>query len=236
MACTERVFFGVPIARDQPGQLADNWAGYRNSPGVLIFARSYLLWRLARSKMVRTFLTAPRDAVIPLGGPARHQVFIATGCTTSTFVPLQSVVRILSRAEEDGAAIFIVDRTAEGVRNLEDNTRATFPGLPVVGRARITPSISESVTTAIRKADPRIVLVGADNRFVLRWVAKNLAGMGNPVVIIAPDAVAYMVGNPRRGVLRDILDIPAGILTFPVLLGHRFKAAHRNRNQKTHSS
>jgi len=234
VACTERLFFGVPVVREQPGQLADNWAGYRKSPGILIFARAHLLWRVVRSKKVRTFLSAPRDTVVPLGGPARSQISIATGCTAGTFAPLQSVVRLLARAEEDGATIFIVDRTVDAVRNLEENTKATFPGLPVVGRARITKSISESVTTAIRKADPRIVLVGADNPFVLRWIAKNLAGMGNPVVIVAPDAVAHMVGDSRRGFLRDVMDIPMGILTLPVLLGHRLRAVHRYR--KIHSS
>ncbi len=231
MACAERLFFGIPIVAEAPPDLADRWGCARTGPGLLLFARSALLWRLVRTRRIRGLMTAGRDAVAPLGGIARRQIRIATGCATGDYVPLQSVVRILARAEADSATVFLVDSATDALRSLEGNTRDTFPGLRVVGRATLNHHIADSVTTAIRKAEPRIVLVGSARGHVLRWIAESIDGVGNALIVIAPDAVSRMISRRDGSPLTSAILLPLRILMIPVLLIHRI-ALHRRQKKR----
>lgn len=227
MACVKHTFFGIPLVRETAPDLASVWGAEREESALLIFARSALLWRMVRSRVIRRGLQDGRDAVVALGAIARRQARLATGCAVSVFVPLQAVVRILTRAEEDGAALFLVDTDQHALRSLEANARDTFPGMRIVGRAALHGPMAPSVTTAIRKSEPRVVLVGRGTGAVLRWALENRDEMGAALVVIAPDAVGLMVGRGTRGTVRAVVFLPLRILMIPVLLIHRVVVARR---------
>lgn len=235
MACIERSFFGVPIVAEAPVDLPDVWGCSRERPGILVFARLAMLWRLARSPWVARALTAAGDAaVVPVGGGARCQVALATGCRAGVFSPFHEPIRILSRAEVDNAGVFIVDVSPAAVRRIEENVKVTFPGLRVVGRAAFTPAIAASVTTAIRKSDPRIVLVGSTRRSLLRWIVEyhEADAVGNVLSLVAEGAAARMAGKGNGIGLGQVVMVPLWPVLVPVLLIHRLILARRRRKSK----
>ncbi len=229
MACIVRTFFGLPLVEQTPPDLADFWAGSRDKPGILVFADRRLLWRLARSRVVKAGLSGKTAAIVPTGRPARRHVRISTGCDPGEHSGFQGPIRMLARAEEDGASVFIVDTTPAGVRRIEENIRFTFPGLRIVGRAVFAPDLVSSITTAIRKSDPRIVLVGTARMPVFRWVFSQLESVGSAVVVLAEEAGARMAGRSRGIKPGAVLFLPFRFLELPLLLGHRLVLRRRRK-------
>lgn len=232
MDCIQRCFFGVPIIQEAPPDLAAVWGGFRSDPGLLFFARRRFLWRLVRNSSLRRALQDKVAAVIPVGTAARRQVRLATGCDVGEFSPFQGLIRILSHAENDRASVFIVDCNPEAVRRIEDNIRVTFPGLHIVGRAALYPGMGPAVTTAIRKASPRIVLVGSSRRKVLDWALAQYHEVGNALAIIATEGVGRMVGRRPAIPILDILFTPFRTVVPVVLLVHRLVIRRRRKKRQ----
>ncbi|POR02051.1 hypothetical protein AU468_07305 [Alkalispirochaeta sphaeroplastigenens] len=227
MSCTFRQFFGLPLVEDAPPDLAPVWGAGRRAPGILLFASRSFLWRLVRSRRVRLGLAGKNAAVVPAGGGARWQTRLACGCDIGRYEAFQGLVRLLSRAEEDQASLFIVDSDPRAVRRIEENLRVTFPGLRIVGRAAFSPGIAASVTTAIRKAEPRIVLIGCARTPVLRWMIDQYDQVGNSLAIVASRAADRMAGR-RRGVSPwALVGAPLQLLVPLLLVVHRLVLIHR---------
>lgn len=232
MACIVRRFFGLQIVEDAPPDLAETWGKHRNEPGILIFAGRGLLWRLAFSRSIGIGLADKRAAVVPTGRAARRHVRLACGCDTGLFSSFRDAVRVLSRAESDKAAVFLVDTTPAAVRHVEENVRATFPDLRIVGRAVFSPAIVASITTAIRKSEPRIVLVGSARTSVLSWAISHYDVGGDALVLVAQDAVARMAGRTASVTPGSVLLTPFWILLYPALAIHRLVLLHRRKRSK----
>ncbi|TVR71779.1 MAG: hypothetical protein EA427_04000 [Spirochaetaceae bacterium] len=231
MGCTERTFFGLPIVREAPPDLAEAWGQARNEPGILFFARRPFLWRLVRSSFIRDALAGKRAAVVPVGTSGRRVVRLATGCDTGDFAPFNAPIRILSRAEIDGAGVFIVHTNPAAVRRMEENLKVTFPDLRIVGRAVFNADIAPSVTTAIRKSDPRIVLIGSVRMAVIRWVLSQYDSVGNALALLAADAADRIAERDRSIIPGEVLTLPLRILTIPLLLAHRLVLVHRKKSR-----
>ena len=232
MACTERRFFGVPLVEQSPDELAASWGGERSRLGALIFADRMLLWRLARSRVTRQFLLDIDGRIAPVGRGTARQGRVATGGRVGPFVEFQSVVRIMARAEEDTSSVYLVGRSAEQLQRVEQNVRATFPALRVVGRAVFHPANTASITTAIRKAGPRLVFVGSDAPVLLRWIRDQAGDFGPVLTIVSGRAAQRMAGRPqapRSGAWLALLIRP---FVWPALLVHRLMA-RRRRNTRT---
>ncbi len=230
MACTQRRFFGVPLVEQTTEELADVWGAARSQLGALIFADRTLLWRIARSRPMRQYLLDVPGRVVPNGGGAARQIRVATGCRVGAFSEFQSVVRIMARAEADGATVYLVGRSQDQLQRVEQNVRATFPQLRVVGRAVFHASNTESITTAIRKAGPRLVFVGSDAPILLRWMREQSSQFGPVLTIVAFRAAQRMAGRsatPRPGAWAAVLVRP--FIGFPLIV-HRLRA-HYRRNR-----
>lgn len=229
MACIERRYFGLPIVGEQPPDLAEAWGGWRDDPGILIYADRRILRRLVWSRFVRAGLAGKIAAVVPVGRGARGQVRMACGCDTGEHNAFQGPIRILSRAETDNASIFIVDTDPAAVRRIEENLKVTYPGLRIVGRAAFSPAIAASVTTAIRKSGPRIVLVGSTKRSVLTWIISQYDSTGKALALVAEDAVARMAGRPRVFNPLTVPAFPFRLFLIPLYLGHRLILRRRQK-------
>jgi len=229
MACTHRRFFGIPLVEHTTEEVAETWGAARSQLSALIFADRMLLWRIARSRVTRQYLLDVRGRVAPNGRGAARQVRVATGCRVGAFPEFQSVVRIMARAESDGATVYIVGRSQDQLQRVEQNVRATFPQLRVVGRAVFHGSNTEAMTTAIRKAGPRLVFVGSDAPPLLKWIREHSRQFGPVLFVVASRAAQRMAGRssvPRSGAWAAVLVRP--FMAIP-LIGHRLWARyHRN--------
>lgn len=227
MACTQRRFFGVPLVEQTTEDLAETWGAARSQLGALIFADRMLLWRIARSRVTRQYLLDIQGRAVPNGGGPARQIRVATGCRVGAFPEFQSVVRIMARAEADGATVYLVGRSQDQLQRVEQNVRATFPRLPVVGRAVFHASNTEAITTAIRKAGPRLVFIGSDAPILLRWMREQSTRFGPVLTIVAFRAAQRMAGRsatPRRGTWAALLVRP--FMGIPIIV-HRLRAHYR---------
>ena len=232
MACTQPRFFGVPLVTDQPDDMAEIWGCERSTAGLLIFADRMLMWRIARSRPMRQYLLDVSGHVAPNARGLSRQIRTATGCRVGPFPEFQTVVRIMSRAEADEASVYLIGRSQDQLQRVEQNVRATFPRLRVVGRAVFHPSATEAITTAIRKADPRIIYVGSDAPMLFRWLLACSSRFGTGLVVVGYRSAQRMAGRARtlrKGVWLAWLVRP---FLWPVLLVHRF-IVHRRRSKQT---
>ena len=227
MTRANRRFFGVPFVEENPDSLADSWGRGRESFSILIFTNLSLLWRIVRSRSTKRFLAAYDGRVVPSSPGAGRQVRLATGCRTGAFPELQSLVRIMARVEEDNAAIYLVGRAPDELQRMEQNVRATFPSARIVGRVVFHPANLASITTAIRKAAPRIVVASLESPRLFAWLRGNARDLGAVLCVIAPRATARMAGRKPAPRLDQILMSPARILVAPVLLIHRLVVRRR---------
>lgn len=227
MSCIQRRFFGVPIVEQSPEELADAWGGERKKLSMLIFVERVLLWRLVRSRVTRQFLLDIGGVAVPAGRGASRQIRVATGCRVGPFQEFQGTVRIMARAEMDKAGIYIVGRSQDQLQRVEQNVRATFPDLRVVGRAIFHSSNTTAITTAIRKAGPRIIFCGTDSPALFRWIRERQTEFGPVGFLVAGRAAQRMAGRSgaaRAGAVPAIIARP---FVGPALLVHRMVVAHR---------
>ena len=231
MACTDRRFFGVPLVEHTTEDIAETWGAARSQLGALIFADRMLLWRIIRSRVTRQYLLDVRGRVAPNGRGAARQIRVATGCRVGAFPEFQSVVRIMARAEGDGATVYVVGRSQDQLQRVEQNVRATFPQLRVVGRAVFHVSNTEAMTTAIRKAGPRIVFVGSDAAAFLKWIREHSRQFGPVLIIVASRAAQRMAGRssvPRSGAWVAMLVRPFMVVP---LIAHRLWTRYHRRTR-----
>lgn len=227
MSCTGYHFFGMPMTNSTLDELPLQWAGERDEAAVMSFVDRRALWRLARNKSIRSFLATVPSTLVPVRNVVARQVRLATGCRCEVFPELQTLVRLLARVEEEGSSVYLVGRVPSTLQVIEQNVRATFPKLAVVGRATIHRSSLDAVTTAIRKSAPRVVFVGTDYPLVYSWLATRIAELGPTLVVVAPGAARRMAGTAAGlspGLIVSVLLRPITIVT---LLIHRARAARR---------
>jgi hypothetical protein len=90
----------------------------------------------------------------------------------------------------------------------------------------------EAITTAIRKAGPRIVFVGSDAPVFLRWLREHSSRFGPVLTVVAFRAAQRMAGrpaSPRSGVWAALLARP--FMGVP-LIAHRLWI-HYRRNRRS---
>lgn len=231
MACTHRRFFGIPLVEHTTDDVAEMWGAARSQLGTLIFADRMLLWRIIRSRATRQYLLNVGGRVAPNGRGATRQIRVATGCRIEAFPEFQSVVRIMARAESDGATVYVVGRSQDQLQRVEQNVRATFPQLRVVGRAVFHASNTEAMTTAIRKAGPRIVFVGSDAPALLKWIREHSRQFGPVLIIVASRVAQRMAGRssgPRSGAWAAMLVRPFMVVP---LIAHRLWTWYHRRTR-----
>ncbi len=208
MKCIEKRFFGTRIVPDEGSELSQHWAEERTHPAVLVMVGRRLLWRAVRNRSYRDFFGKDQHFLVPVEPAASRQIRWATGCSVGPFPEFQTIVRLLSHGEATAAPVYLLGRNTNELQRIEQNLRATFPGVRVVGRAVFHPVSIASVTTAIRKAAPRIVLSGVVNNTFLRWVLASADRIGPVLTVVAPGGLGRMAG-------RRVTVWPMTLLTLP---------------------
>jgi hypothetical protein len=229
MSCTKKRFFGIDLVEEEADSLSARWGDERTVSGALAFVGRKLLWRFVRSKDLRSFFRGENRRVVPVEAGVTRQVRLATGCRVGPFQEFQTLVRLLSHSEQSGAAVYLLGRSPEDLQRVEQNVRSTFPGLRVVGRAVFHPTSIAAVTTAIKKASPRIVLSGVTSASFFRWVVASSHRMGPVLTVISPRGVARMAGRGPAFDLSAILRIPIRLFLPAILIVHRLRATRMKK-------
>jgi N-acetylglucosaminyldiphosphoundecaprenol N-acetyl-beta-D-mannosaminyltransferase len=228
----QQLFFGVPVVSSTPDTLTDEWGAAGEVFRALVFVDRVLLWRIVRSKDLRRFLQDHHGCVVPTARGSSRQLRVATGAAAPAYPELPTVVRILAAAERDTASIYLAARNQTQLQRIEQNVRATFPKLRIVGRAVVHSANAASISTAIRKAAPRIVFVGSDAAAMLKWIRAYAPKFGPTTVLIASRAAQRMTGGnetPRSGWIPAVAARP---FMGPILLAHRLVVRRRRKKRQ----
>ena len=199
------------------------------NPGVLVFVGRRLLRNIVLKRPLRRYFSDADHRVVPVERSVSRNIRLATGCQVGPFQEFQSVVRLLARSEESGASVYLVGRTAAGLRQIEQNVRATFPGVRIVGRAVFHPASIDSVTTAIKKAAPRLVLSEVTTKSFFRWVLTSADRIGPILTVIAPRGLGRMAGRLQPFPVGEVLLLPGRLFVPVPLIIHRIRARRRSK-------
>jgi UDP-N-acetyl-D-mannosaminuronic acid transferase (WecB/TagA/CpsF family) len=223
MKCIEKRFFGTRIVPDEGSELSPHWAEDRTDPAVLALVGRRLLWRILRNGSYREFFRRDKHYLVPVEAAASRQIRWATGCSVGPFPEFQTIVRLLSRGEATAAPVYLLGRNTEELQRIEQNVRATFPGLRVVGRAVFHPASIASVTTAIKKAGPRMVLSGVVSNSFLRWMQTSAENIGPVLTVVTPGGLGRMAGRRVSISPMTFLALPVRVVLPLVLFIHRLR-------------
>lgn len=229
MACTVKEFFGLRLCDADFNNFAEVYGSPRTQSELLVFADRPGLWKGVLSSRFRTLFGRDRVFFAPSDRNAARPVRIATGCSIGPFPEFRALVRLLSRTEQDKATVFIVADSAMILSRTEENLRATFPDLRLVGRAVYTKKQGDTIATAIRKAAPTVLIVGSDSRPIYAWVSPIWQKLNHGLTVIAPRAVRKMAGLSQPFRPQRILFFPFRIFDLFLLIGHRLIHARRLR-------
>jgi N-acetylglucosaminyldiphosphoundecaprenol N-acetyl-beta-D-mannosaminyltransferase len=232
MNCGQRRFFGIDLVEDEGTELSPVWGDAPEKPKTLVLAGRRIVWRLVRNRTYREFFKIPSHRVAPVCPGLARQITLATGCSVGPYPEFQTLVRLLARAEETGGSIYLLGRNATELQRIEQNVRDTFPGLRIVGRAVFHPASIASVTTAIRKSAPRIVLSGVVSDSFFRWMVASADRIGPTLSIVSPRGLGRMAGRGNGVPISSVLFAPLRVFLPVILIAHRIRVIRRAKKAR----
>ncbi|VBB07919.1 glycosyl transferase wecb/taga/cpsf [Lucifera butyrica] len=111
--------------------------------------------------------------------------------------------RLLSAAAGKGYKVYLFGGAPGIVDRAKAMAEKQYPGLQIVGRRNgfFTPEEDELIINHIKASQPEILLVGLGVPKQEKWLAKNLARLGVPVVIGVGGTFDVMAGAVKRAPL-----------------------------------
>lgn len=89
--------------------------------------------------------------------------------------PYPFIIRLLGILEEKNKSLYLLGSTMTGIRKAESALKATYPGLPIVGRysSGFQAERQKDILSAIKKASPALLLAsrGLGGRHL--WISRN---------------------------------------------------------------
>lgn len=221
-------FFGAPFVSVAPDELFPRLLD-KSSARLLFFADQFALRRAVFVPSLRRLWRESGVVVAVSTLAAQRRARLATGKLFTVLSEFQTVVRLLDLLEPRRGSVYVLGPTAEALFVVEQNLRATFPKVHVVGRSVVNAQIVENTLTAIVKAAPTVVLVGPLRAQGRRWVQSRFRDFGPALVLYAPDAFRRMAHRRRSTIGKRLI----GILLWPILmvamLGNRLLVITRTR-------
>lgn len=119
--------------------------------------------------------------------PARH-------------LPFDFTIRLLGALEDRTRSIYLLGGTTERLRTVEQNLRQTFPGLRCVGRytGYFSRAVESDIITAIRKAQPDLVLLGGGVPAGDKWIYRNRESLGNCIALCSVETFEIFAERRQR--------------------------------------
>ena len=91
------------------------------------------------------------------------------------FMPFEFIIRLLGILEKHGQSVYLLSSAQKNLQTSEQNLKASFPGLKIVGRytGYFQNTASEDIVLAIKKASPTLLLAGRGIKGKDKWLYEN---------------------------------------------------------------
>lgn len=134
--------------------------------------------------------------------------------------PFDLVIRLLTVADEAGASVYLLGARKQHLERTEKNLKASFPRLRLVGRyaGYYTSRAEQDIITAIRKAAPRLILVGSGVPGAELWPLRHRKQLSPGLSLWVGDCFEVFAGAKHqisRGVYAAGLESYSGWLLRP---------------------
>lgn len=211
----------IPIHSVEESAMPDVFAHLLDQPGVnqIVMLRWWDFMRARSDREYRRCLTdaalcIPVSRSITVGARFLHHV------RPARHLPFDFTIRLLGALEDSGRSIYLLGGTPTTLRTVEQNLRETFPGVRFVGRytGYFGPEVEADIITAIRKADPDLILLGGGIAAGDKWVARHRSELGSCVALYSPetfDIFADRRTRTSRTAFRRGTDFIPGLLRRP---------------------
>ena len=144
------------------------------------------------------------------------------------YYPFDTIIRILAWVESRGGSLFFLGGNKREVLVIEQNLRTTFPKLRFLGRFSgfFSRNVGRSVTMAVGKADPGILLVGTGLRKY--WLYYRRALLNKGIMIWNEEWFNFVLQKRRRPVktviarghewIYELYAYPFKVFRIPIIL------------------
>lgn len=160
------------------------------------------LWDLLKARRNKRYARIVRDAalVVPTSRSIRTAARFLEKAEPSAYQPFEFVIRLLGALERRSGSLYILGLNRKSVQVADTNLRQTYPGLRVVGRhpGYFGKEREQDIETAIRKANPQVLLAGPGVPSGHRWLFEHRQNLGSGVRLWAPDVLDIVVGRRNR--------------------------------------
>ncbi|MDR3304283.1 MAG: WecB/TagA/CpsF family glycosyltransferase [Treponema sp.] len=139
------------------------------------------LWDLLRARRNKDYHAYVTNAalVIPISKSLVSGAQFLTGKKIKRFMPFNFIVKLLITLEERELSVYLLGGKTKILKKTENNIRATFPRLHIVGRYEggFRKQEAAIIIKAIRKAGPSLLMVGKGVRGEEQWIAHHEANL-----------------------------------------------------------
>jgi N-acetylglucosaminyldiphosphoundecaprenol N-acetyl-beta-D-mannosaminyltransferase len=160
------------------------------------------LWDLLRARRNKRYARIVREAalVVPTSRSIRRAARFLDKAEPSAYQPFEFVIRLLGALERRSGSLYILGLNRKAVQVADTNLRQTYPGLRVVGRhpGYFAKERERDIETAIRKANPELLLAGPGVPSGHRWLFQHRQDLGTGVRLWDPDVLDIVVGRRHR--------------------------------------
>jgi len=189
-------------------------------------------WAFMRARGDRELRKCARAAalVVPVSKSLAMGARLLSGRRPVRHLPFDFVIRLLGALEDRKRSIYLLGGNPEMLRTVEQNLRETFPGMRCVGRytGMFSSSIEGDIITAIRKAEPDLLLLGTGVPAADKWVSRHRSELPACIALSSPETFAIFAERRRRtsrtafkrgtDFVPDLLRRPWRLLRFPVFI------------------
>ncbi|MFP4010112.1 MAG: WecB/TagA/CpsF family glycosyltransferase [Spirochaetaceae bacterium] len=192
---------GVPVdvipPEDMESVVAEMLAG--SGRQQVVFLRLRDLMRARRSAEFRR-LVENAGLIVPITpGIVRGARFLRRR-EPVRYEPFNFVIRLLGILEGRRASAYLFGLGRKYLMQVEHNLRETFPGLRLVGRypGYYPRGLEQDIITAIKKAQPTLLLVGPGVPWPDRWILRHKAVLNPGIYLAAPEVLEIFADRRAR--------------------------------------
>jgi N-acetylglucosaminyldiphosphoundecaprenol N-acetyl-beta-D-mannosaminyltransferase len=178
MVETERIdLLGVPldnIAGSDLEQCITELLQKKDGEKNIVLLSVWDLLRARRQGNYRDFVTNAA-LVIPVSKSLAGGAKFLTGKTPIRYMPFDFVISLLTFLEAREETVYLLGGKPPVLRKAEQNVRATFPHLRIIGRypGAFRKQNEDTLLLAIRKCAPSLMLIGQGVQGRERWLSRN---------------------------------------------------------------
>lgn len=160
------------------------------------------LWDLLRARGNGEYRSYIMNAalVIPISQSLVSGAHFLTGKKLVRYMPFNFIIKLLIILEERELSAYLLGGKLKVLKKTENNVRATFPRLHIVGRYEggFKKQDAGFIIKAIKKAAPSLLLVGKGVRGEEQWIARHTTELNNGLRLWCSDIYDVFTKKKRH--------------------------------------